>query len=95
MYEFKYRMDDQQIGRFWQVDPIAVKFVYNSIYAFSENKVTAHIELEGKESIHVDDVNLKYTPNENLVGPIVATVITLVVGPELTVPTIIKLAPTN
>src|SRR4030095_871605 len=38
MYEFKYRFDDPQIGRFWSVDPLANKYVHNSTYAFSENK---------------------------------------------------------
>lgn len=50
-YEFKYRMHDPQIGRFWQIDPLANKFVYNSTYAFSANKVTRDIELEGLENI--------------------------------------------
>ena len=50
MYEFKYRMDDPQTGRFWQVDPLADKYVYNSTYAFSEDKVTTYIELEGLEA---------------------------------------------
>lgn len=50
IYEFKWRMDDPQIGRFWQVDPLANKYVYNSPYAFSENKVTSHVELEGLEA---------------------------------------------
>ncbi|HET6224708.1 MAG TPA: hypothetical protein VFF27_00420, partial [Bacteroidia bacterium] len=50
VYEFKYRMDDYQIGRFWQIDPLAEDYEYNSTYAFSENKVTSHIELEGLES---------------------------------------------
>ncbi len=49
-YEFKWRMHDQQIGRFIQIDPLAEKYVYNSTYAFSENKVTTHVELEGLES---------------------------------------------
>ena len=55
-YEFKWRMHDSQIGRFWQIDPLTDKFVYNSTYAFSENKVTGHIELEGLETI---DINME------------------------------------
>jgi RHS repeat-associated protein len=52
MYGFKYRMDDPQIGRFWQIDPLASKYVYNSTYAFSENKVTSYVELEGLEAVN-------------------------------------------
>jgi RHS repeat-associated protein len=55
MYEFKYRMDDPQIGRFWSIDPLANKYVYNSTYAFSENHVTIDVELEGLELIHVNN----------------------------------------
>jgi len=51
MYEFKWRMHDPQTGRFWQIDPLSEKYVYNSTYAFSENKVTGHRELEGLESV--------------------------------------------
>jgi RHS repeat-associated protein len=50
MYNYKHRFDDPQTGRFGQIDPLADKYLYNSTYAFSENKVTAHIELDGKES---------------------------------------------
>ena len=57
MYEFKYRMDDPQTGRFWQIDPLANKFVYNSPYAFSEDKVTGHIELEGLEAVDAKKLN--------------------------------------
>jgi hypothetical protein len=53
MYEFKYRMDDPQIGRFWSIDPLADRYVYNSTYAFSEDKVTGHIELEGLEAVDI------------------------------------------
>jgi RHS repeat-associated protein len=54
MYEFKYRMHDPQTGRFWQVDPLTDKYIYNSTYAFSENKVTSHFELEGLEAVEMN-----------------------------------------
>jgi RHS repeat-associated protein len=57
MYEFKYRFDDCQIGRFWSIDPLADKYVYNSPYAFSENHVTSHIELEGLEKFPINEDN--------------------------------------
>lgn len=47
---FKWRNHDPAIGRFFGVDPIAEKYYYNSPYAFSENKVIAHVELEGLEA---------------------------------------------
>jgi len=53
MYEFKWRMHDPQTGRFWQIDPLADKYVHNSTYAFSENKVTSHVELEGLEAVSI------------------------------------------
>jgi RHS repeat-associated protein len=49
--QFKWRNHDPQIGRFIEIDPLANDYVHNSPYAFSENKVTAHIELEGLEAI--------------------------------------------
>ncbi|NJN28516.1 MAG: hypothetical protein HC819_22345 [Cyclobacteriaceae bacterium] len=49
-YSFKWRNHDPAIGRFFNIDPLAHDYVYNSPYAFSENKVTNHIELEGLES---------------------------------------------
>lgn len=49
-YEFKYRNHDPQIGRFIQIDPLSSEYVHNSTYAFSENKVTNHVELEGLEA---------------------------------------------
>jgi RHS repeat-associated protein len=54
MYSFKWREHDPQIGRFWQIDPLSDKYVHNSTYAFSENKVTSHIELEGLESVPIN-----------------------------------------
>ena len=48
-YAFKYRNHDPVLGRFFNIDPLAEKFYYNSPFAFSENKVTIGIELEGLE----------------------------------------------
>jgi RHS repeat-associated protein len=54
-YEFKYRFDDPQIGRFGSIDPLAAKYEYNSPYAFSEDHVTGHIELEGLEKFPINE----------------------------------------
>ncbi|NRA12054.1 MAG: hypothetical protein HRT57_08895, partial [Crocinitomicaceae bacterium] len=53
---YKYRMHDPRVGRFFAVDPLASKYPHNSPYAFSENRVIDGIELEGLEvvSIHAD-----------------------------------------
>ena len=48
--QFKWRNHDPSIGRFFNVDPLAEDYYYNSPYAFSENKVVAHVELEGLEA---------------------------------------------
>jgi RHS repeat-associated protein len=48
---YKFRMHDPRVGRFFAPDPLESKFPWNSPFAFSENKVIAHIELEGLESV--------------------------------------------
>ncbi|WP_299464607.1 hypothetical protein [uncultured Microscilla sp.] len=48
---FKWRNADVALGRFFSVDPLAEDYLYNSTYAFSENKVTGDLELEGLESV--------------------------------------------
>ena len=47
---YKYRMHDPRIGRFFAVDPLASSYPWNSPYAFSENRVTNSVELEGLEA---------------------------------------------
>ncbi len=54
--QFKWRNHDPQIGRFIEIDPLANDYVYNSTYAFSENKVVRHVELEGLEAISAGTV---------------------------------------
>jgi RHS repeat-associated protein len=46
---FKYRIHDPRVSRFFAVDPLTAKYPHNSPYAFSENRVIDHIELEGLE----------------------------------------------
>ncbi len=50
-YAFKYRIHDPRIGRFLSVDPLAQSYLWNSTYAFSENRVIDGIDLEGSEYI--------------------------------------------
>ena len=49
LVNYKYRMHEPRLGRFFAVDPLSHKFSYNSPYAFSENRVIDGIELEGLE----------------------------------------------
>ena len=53
-WNYKYRMHDPRLGRFFAVDPLAPDYPWNSPYAFSENRVISAVELEGLEA---DDLN--------------------------------------
>jgi len=48
-YQMKHRTMDPQLGRFLQIDPLASTYVYNSTYAYAENRVINGIDLEGTE----------------------------------------------
>ncbi|HLW30031.1 MAG TPA: RHS repeat-associated core domain-containing protein, partial [Brumimicrobium sp.] len=54
---YKYRMHDPRVGRFFAVDPLAASYPWNSPYAFSENVVIHAVELEGLEKrvIHIKE----------------------------------------
>lgn len=54
---FKWRNYMPDIGRFFNVDPLAEEYVHNSTYAFAENKVITFIELEGLEGLHYMEGN--------------------------------------
>jgi RHS repeat-associated protein len=47
---YKFRMHDPRVGRFFATDPLEKDYPWNSPYAFSENRVIDAIELEGLES---------------------------------------------
>lgn len=51
---YKYRMHDPRVGRFFCVDPLAHDYPWYTPYSFSGNKVVAFIELEGKEELSVN-----------------------------------------
>ena len=59
LYAFLMRMYDPRTGRFFSIDPLDKKYPYNSPYAFSENKVIRHVELEGAET---DDNDYEFDP---------------------------------
>lgn len=53
---FKWRNHQPEIGRFFNVDPLAEKYYYYSPYAFSGNQVVSHIELEGLEPVEFQEI---------------------------------------
>ncbi len=77
-YAYKWRQYMPDVGRFFNVDPLAEKYTHNSTYAFSENRVIDGRELEGLEwkGIHYYNkdgsqkidytVNLKIENNSSL-----------------------------
>lgn len=54
---YKYRMHDPRIGRFFAVDPLAAKYPQWTPYSFSGNKVIHMVELEGLEPAWASDPN--------------------------------------
>ncbi len=46
---YKYRMHDPRLGRFFAVDPLTSKYPFYSAYSFSGNRVVDAFELEGLE----------------------------------------------
>ncbi|MCT4665133.1 MAG: HNH/ENDO VII family nuclease [Flavobacteriales bacterium] len=46
---YKFRMHDPRLGRFFAVDPLTAKYPHYSPYSFSGNKVIQFVELEGLE----------------------------------------------
>ncbi len=54
---YKYRMYDPRVGRFYAVDPLTMDYPWNSTYAFSENRLLDAIELEGLEAFFIHGTN--------------------------------------
>jgi len=54
---YRYRMHDSRLNRFFAVDPLAPLYAHNSPYAFSENVLINAVEMEGLEKdliFHMD-----------------------------------------
>ncbi|QTE21037.1 RHS repeat-associated core domain-containing protein [Polaribacter cellanae] len=66
-HEWKYRVSDPAIGRFWQVDPLAEEYNYQSPYNFSENRVIDSYELEGLEKVSIHTAS--FAPFKTFGGP--------------------------
>ncbi|MEO1030037.1 MAG: RHS repeat-associated core domain-containing protein [Bacteroidota bacterium] len=56
VHEWRYRWSDPAIGRFWQIDPLAEGYEWQSVYVFGSNQPIHANEIEGLES--ADDKNL-------------------------------------
>jgi RHS repeat-associated protein len=63
---FRFRMYDPRVARFFAVDPLSTKYPHNSPYAFSENDVIRAIELEGLEKKVVIDRLSQTTSLDNI-----------------------------
>ncbi|OCK52009.1 hypothetical protein BA768_13850 [Chryseobacterium sp. CBo1] len=61
-YSFKWRNYMPDVGWFFNVDVLAEEYDYQTPYAFSENKVTNHIELEGLEAVMIGPGGVPIAP---------------------------------
>ena len=53
IHEWRYRVSDPTIGRFWQVDPLAEEYMDWAPYVFSGNRLIDARELEGLEPVSI------------------------------------------
>jgi len=52
---YSFRMHDSRLGRFFSIDPLNKKYLFNSPYSFNGNKLIAWAELEGLEDYFAAD----------------------------------------
>src|SRR5690606_14704795 len=67
---YKYRMHDPRLGRFFAIDPLVKKYPHNGPYNFSENRVIDGRELEGLEVFLVNGTDMhssKYMFNSDAI----------------------------
>jgi len=58
-------MSSPELGRFWQVDPLAEDYRYNGVYNFAENRVIDGNELEGLEWVPVNENGNNVAPTSD------------------------------
>jgi RHS repeat-associated protein len=58
---YKYRMHDPRVGRFFAVDPLTAKYPFYSSYQFSGNRPIDAVELEGLEEFILISDGSSYT----------------------------------
>ncbi len=63
---YKYRMHDPRVGRFFAVDPLEMEYPHYTPYQFSGNKVIHAVELEGLEEW---EINTEFGTNDLAFGP--------------------------
>jgi RHS repeat-associated protein len=63
---YKYRMHDPRVGRFFAVDPLVSTYPYWSPYVFSGNQVIHMLELEGLEPATPPIPNYTFPSGEDL-----------------------------
>ncbi|UZO80648.1 hypothetical protein NBT05_17115 [Aquimarina sp. ERC-38] len=57
---YKYRMHDPRVGRFFATDPLAPEYPFYSPYSFSGNRIMDALELEGMEPIVINGELVAY-----------------------------------
>lgn len=56
---------DQQIGRFFRVDPLSEKFFYLTPYQYASNNPSSNIDIDGLEGLNFNSpyVRAAFSPN--------------------------------
>ena len=68
-YNYKYRMQDVRLGRFFAVDPLIAKYPDYTSYSFSGNRVIDAIEFEGLEEFKIHSAS--FAPFDVFAQPII------------------------
>lgn len=67
---YKYRIHDPRLGRFFAIDPLSSKYPYYTPYSFSGNKLIHAIELEGLEEFVLKNHHYRNSKGEPFISHI-------------------------